>query len=604
MSIQGAFSPAVFVGAFFIGFSPAAAAPGALDPAFDANLTASEVFATVVQPDGKILLGGDFTAVRGTACGYFARLNADGTLESSTTFNPGSGADARVNSIAVQYDGKLLIAGDFTSVNGQARSRIARLLANGTVESTATFNAGTGANGRVRSVTLQPDGKILLTGEFTTINGQSCNRIARLNPDGSLESSATFNPGTGANNAVYSAYPYPDGRILIWGAFTNYNGQSRNRYARLTANGALESTATFNPGSGANDGVWCATVQADGRILLGGLFSTVNGSSRSCMARLLDNGTVESPAGSGFSSTVRSIVVQADGGIMASGLFSSVSGQSRSRIARLLPSGSVEGLATFDPGTGASSNVSGIALQPDGKIVMGGMFTSVGGAARNYSARLLNDPVVETLTVTGQAKVQWMRSGAAGEIPAALFEWSADGTGNWSPLGSGTRISGGWELAGLNLPSTGKVRARGRVAGGYHNGSGSFVETVAAYGASPLALWRELHFGTTAATGPAANDADPDHDGLENLVEYAFALNPNASDAAGLPVWQKDDDNYLLTFSRPAGVTGVTYAAEYSNSLAPDGWTAAANAGANSNFVFFVTAAEARLYLRLRVILQ
>ena len=269
---------------------------GTLDPSFDPNVTATEVFATAVQPDGKILLGGDFTAVSGQPRGNLARLNADGTLENTTGFNNGTGVNARVSSIAVRGDGRILIAGDFTSVNGQARSRVALLNADGSVAELAVFDPGTGANGRVRSLLPQSDGRLLLTGEFTMMNGQTRNRIARLHPTGALESTATFDAGTGANSVVYGAAVQPDGRIVLWGGFTTVNGQTRTRIARLSASGAVESTATFNAGTGANELVFSAAVQPDGRIILGGFFTSINGQTRNYIARLLNDGTLEGSA--------------------------------------------------------------------------------------------------------------------------------------------------------------------------------------------------------------------------------------------------------------------------------------------------------------------
>ncbi len=118
---------------------------------------------------------------------------------------------------------------------------------------------------------------------------------------------------------------------------------------------------------------------------------------------------------------------------------------------------------------------------------------------------------------------------------------------------------------------------------------------------SPLQLWRQANFGTPYATGNAADNADPEKDGLENLVEFAFGLKPNVPDAAALPQWVLADEDYSLAFTRPANVSGVTYVAEYSPSLAPGSWTAATNFGTAQNYNFLVLASTQRLYLRVRV---
>ena len=127
------------------------------------------------------------------------------------------------------------------------------------------------ANGAVRVVVVQPDGKILIGGDFTTLspNGGAAvtrNRIARLNPDGTLDTA--FNPN--ANGAVYAIAVQADGKILVGGVFTDsIGGQTRNRIARLDATTGLADS--FDPN--ANDAVVAIAVQADGKILVGGVFT-------------------------------------------------------------------------------------------------------------------------------------------------------------------------------------------------------------------------------------------------------------------------------------------------------------------------------------------
>jgi uncharacterized delta-60 repeat protein len=153
------------------------------------------------------------------------------------TFNPGSGANLAVDQLALQPDGKVLIGGSFTSVGGTARNRIARLNADGTLD--LSFNPGASGTGTVRTLMLQPDGKVLIGGNFTSIDGTVRNRIARLNADGSLDLS--FDPGSGANGIVMALAVQPDGKVLIGGGFTSVNGTARNRIARIEAVLPLDS---------------------------------------------------------------------------------------------------------------------------------------------------------------------------------------------------------------------------------------------------------------------------------------------------------------------------------------------------------------------------
>ena len=480
----------VTLSGFTLSLAPAlrAQTAGSLD-AFDPNVAGNHVLAMIPQPDGKTVLAGGFSSVGGQARGNVARLNADGTLESTTTFNPGTGANNTVYGAALQTDGKIVISGAFTSVNGQTRNQIARLNADGSLETTATFNPGTGANTAVYCVRVQADGKILLAGAFTTVNGQPRNRIARLHADGTLEDTATFNPGTGANGTVFCVTQQPDGKILLAGEFTTVNGQARKGIARLHPDGSVEDLTTFNPGAGTNPRAFNAVVQADGKILISGDFISVDGQPRNGIARLNADGSIESTTtfnpGTGANGEVNSIVVQVDGRILLSGSFTTVNGQSRVRIARLHADGSVESTATFNAGTGANLTAFGLGLQPDGKIFVGGSLTTMNGTTRNHLARLANDPATQTLTAPGVTSLVWSRGGSAPEITRASFELSTDAGASWNLLGYGARIAGGWELTGLSLPLHGLVRARGTACGGYLNSSSGLVETMTPFTFEP-----------------------------------------------------------------------------------------------------------------------
>src|SRR5204863_6303879 len=130
------------------------------------------------------------------------------------------------------------IGGSFVTINGIFRSGVAALEANGTVS--PSFNTGGGINGSVFALALQVDGKLLVGGDFTTFDGLSHPYLVRLNPDGTAD--ATFNPGAGPDGPVRAITVQADGRILIGGAFTNVDGVSRGRIARLTSTGALDAT--------------------------------------------------------------------------------------------------------------------------------------------------------------------------------------------------------------------------------------------------------------------------------------------------------------------------------------------------------------------------
>ena len=166
-----------------------------------------------------------------------AVLGVDGTVD--TSFNPGTGASSNVYASAVQADGKILIGGNFTTYNGVIANRIARLNTDGALD--ATFTTGTGCNSDVTSIALQPDGKIVISGVFTNFGGVSRSGIARLNANGTLDT--TFVPPTVGN--AMSILALEDGRVMVRGAFTSVGGASATAYlARLNANGSRDTTFT------------------------------------------------------------------------------------------------------------------------------------------------------------------------------------------------------------------------------------------------------------------------------------------------------------------------------------------------------------------------
>lgn len=454
--------------------------PGTPEAGFTPEISGEFGSAVVSQADGKLLVFGRFTAVNGHPRPGLARLLPDGSLEELETFNPGAGPDDDIQSLMALPDGKILLVGLFTSFNGQPRGGIARLHPDGSLEDAASFAIGAGADGPVDVAAVQPDGKILIAGDFTTFNGQPRPRIARLHPDGTLESLETFNPGAGANNRIFHASLQDDWKILIAGLFTAVDGQPRGRIARLNPDGSVESAVSFNTGAGANAEVYTVASQPDGKILLSGLFTAFNGQPRGRMARLWPDGTLESTAtfdpGAGLDDWADTLTLQADGRIVLGGHFTQVDGKPRNRIARMLADGRVENADSFDPGSGANERVYGVTLQPDGRILVGGRFTEFDGVAHAKLARLHNDEAVQQLVIPDATRVRWHRGGSAPEVSGVTFDYSTDGGANWTALGPGRRIDEGWERANLSLPRSGMARARGRTHAGGFNASSGLVE--------------------------------------------------------------------------------------------------------------------------------
>jgi len=430
------------------------------------NAANGGVYAFAVQADGKILLGGYFGSLVGQPRRTIGRFNADGTLDPG--FNPG--ANAGVYALAVQPDGKILVGGTFTVLGQQRRVGMARLNVDGTVD--LDFNPGT--NGpiypgtvTVYAIAVQPDGKILAGGYFTSWAGQTRNYLARLNTDGTLDSA--FNPG--ADYYVTSLAVQADGKILVGGDFSMLAGQMRRHLARLNSDGTLD--VGFDPGTDTYGYVNLLAVQPDGKILVGGDFNMLGGQTRHHLARLNGDGTLDLGFDPDLDSSVSSMVVQADGNILVGGSFGSVGGQMRHYLARLNGDGTLD--LGFSPEP--DSTVISLAVQADGRILLGGFFGSVAGQPRTYLARLTTpDPATQTMANDGST-VTWLRGGSSPEVWRTTFDYSTNGR-TWTRLGDGSHLAAGWQLGGLALPPGGTTRARGYVTGGLNNGSGWFVETM------------------------------------------------------------------------------------------------------------------------------
>jgi uncharacterized delta-60 repeat protein len=284
------------------------------------------------QSDGKILVGGLFFSYDGVSQNRIIRLNADGTRD--TGFS--SGAIGHVVDIALQSDGKILIGGNLLMYGGVTQNRITRLNADGTRDT--GFNIGTGFDNLVQTIAQQSDGKILVGGVFTAYDGVTQNYIIRLNADGTRDTG--FNIGTGINSFLEDIALQPDGKILIGGRFFTYDGVTQNRITRLNADGTRDTG--FNIGTGFDNVVRSIALQSDGKILVGGDFTTYNGAAQNYIIRLNADGTRDTgfaTTGTGFDNAVRAIAVQSDGRILVGGSFTSYNGTSQNYIARLTSSG-------------------------------------------------------------------------------------------------------------------------------------------------------------------------------------------------------------------------------------------------------------------------
>lgn len=370
--------PIVLLGALLIMMS--LNARGQLTDAFNPNPDTT-VFAVKIQPDGKIVIGGAFSTVGGQTRNRIARLNQDGTLD--TTFINANANDI-VYQIALQPDGKILVGGSFTSVGGQTRNRLARLNSDGTLDASfsASFTNASSPFANVRAIAVQADGKIIVGGSFNTVGGQTRNSIARLNADGTLD--ATFDPNAGEFSGVNAVTLQPDGKILVGGVFTNIGGANRIRIARLNADGTADATFT-SPFTAAPNGrgIYAIALQPDGKIIAGG--SPPVGEPIKPVARLNQDGTLDAAFNQNMQTIdgeIRTLALQANGKIIIGGIIFNTPVPFR-----LNADGTRDAFYNPNP----DSSIFAVAVQPDQKIVVGGVFTNIGGVIRRNIARLSSE---------------------------------------------------------------------------------------------------------------------------------------------------------------------------------------------------------------------
>jgi uncharacterized delta-60 repeat protein len=392
------------------------------------------------QADGKMLLTGVFESVDGDRLTCLERLNSDGSRDTSFDVicppDEGWGVSSSVTLLLVQPDARILAGGDFEQINGVGSPPVVRLNPDGSRD--GTFNAAS-VQGPLGAIALEADGRILCASASSPQFGLT-NSLLRLNTDGSPDPSFDF--GTGADGSVTSLLPQPDGKILIAGGFTQVQQISRNGIARLDPDGGLD--LSFNPGTAAassqvNPGslVSSMALAPDGKILVLGPFDIFNGIPRSGLVRLNPDGSVdrafsnqtqvETPAGA--------IAIQPDGRILIGGESIFDTKINRTSLARLNPDGTLD--RSFDPGDGVTDDYGNplepkkISLQADGRVLALGNFYWFDGVPRAGIVRLNGDPPLRFLRPPSAGFGTLTLSTLPGRN--YLIEGSAD-LRNWVPL--------------------------------------------------------------------------------------------------------------------------------------------------------------------------
>ncbi len=642
---------------------------GTLDASFNPNAN-SDIVCVHVQQDGKILLGGGFTtlqpngAASPTTRNRVARVNADGTLD--------TGFDPNLNSfpycMSAQPDGKILIAGFFTALqpNGAAspttRNRVARVNTNGTLD--AAFDPN--VNGDVRSIVLQTNGKIVMGGNFSALqpNGAASattrNQIARVHADGTLDMGFDPNAGLFVNGVAMQ----PDGKVLVHGNFATLqpNGAASPTARQSLARLLNESATQILTAPDANSLLWTRGGGAPEVSLVTFEQSLNGGASWTSLGAGTRVGTSGNWQLTGLSIPIGVPVSLRARGVIAGGAYNGSIGLAETVIATQFnaPEIAVEQPALSNIADGGSRSFGSVALGSNASLTFTikntgtGDLTGLGITIDGANAADFTVTAAPTAPVApGSGSTTFVvrfAPAAAGSRTAALhmssndadenpFDIILNGAGNAPPSGGTMTLNpaspvtagallnvsfAGWtdpdapltyqvlvdNVAVAAASTSASINFTGPAATGSHTLKGIITDALGLSAEVTQSFtvitaqqsWRQTYFGTTSNSGNAADTFDFDLDGLPNLIEFAFGLNPTLASSMQLPQAQRSGGNFTVTFTQPASVSGITYGAEWSTSLAPGSWTTITDSGSGSTHTFSVpVGANSKLFLRLVV---
>ena len=465
---------------------------GTLDNSFSRQVNLGYVITMQLQNDGKVIVGG----VNFNFGINIKRLNSDGSADDDFNSNVGTGFNNNVWSMLLLPNGKILVGGQFSSYNGELANTIARLNSDGTQDLSFLNPAGPGNDGYPDTMKLQPDGKILLGGGFAFYDGSYVNGIVRLNSDGTRDT--TFNTGTGfASSGPIAIAIQPDGKILAVGDFTSFNGTPQTRITRLNADGSRDTT--FNTGTGFNATVRAILVEPDGKIIVSGDFTNYNGSPREFgkIIRLNADGSVDQEGftisesfGGFWDGDARALTRESTtGNIFVGGSFTRYGYNT---------SNNMRGLVKLRGGRGGAAKLNGESSTAFGMTAGGGEggLTGTGGIASGAGAILFNGG-------SGGYNPNYSNSGGGG---AAGYtedgQNGSDGVGEPSYAGGAGGNAGNHPVAGGTGGSNPGTfgGSNGGGIGLYGIGEGA-VQGGAGGNAGEIGRFGGVYGGGTAATG-------------------------------------------------------------------------------------------------------
>lgn len=403
------------------------------------------VSALVVEAEDRVVVGGSFLTANGLPRSRLARFLADGTVDE--TFAPW--VKYEVRAMARWEDGRLAVGGWFNTVNTNRYNHVAVLGEDGTPDPGFEFDTGT--EGPVLALVALPGGKLLVGGAFSNVQGRAVKQIVRLLPSGQPD--PTFRSDEEPDDEVRALATDGSGRVLLGGRFGRVGKWQRPGVARLLPDGGVD--VAFAAEGDADGAVDAVASDGEGRVWVAGEFTEFMGAPAGRVARLTALGGLDREVGfgTGADGPVHALAMAADGRVWIGGRFRRFDGRPRSGVARLLADGGLD--ETFDPGVGPNDAVVVVVPGAEGGVWIGGWFTRVHGVARGGVARLLGarpEPAwFRGVRLGGGDTIEWEATGVVGqayrvERSEDLREWrmeTAVSAGSGDMRGRSTRSGGG-----------------------------------------------------------------------------------------------------------------------------------------------------------------
>lgn len=400
---------------------------GTIDSNFTGSLgtTPNNITNLVIGDNDEIILTSNSAITYGgQSYNSVLILNSDGTV---SNFSSGTGFDGNVASV-IPYQNKYLVIGNFRRYQPTSNNRIFNIRSDNTYDE--SFNIGSGFNNNVNKITIQEDGKLLVGGSFTSYNGVSANRIIRLNSDGSIDNG--FSYGTGFNNVVNDIIVRPsDGKIIVGGTFTSYNSNDLRRITILNQDGSIDNLQIGRQGF--DNTVSCLCLLDSGGFSVGGSFQNFQQFNPDASPPAWSNvesslriwggdsvfGSIGIALDGGFNNTVLSLLKIDADYLIAGGSFTSHQSVSKNRIVKIKYSSGATGTVDTSFDIGSGFNNTVTTLALDGDKII------VGGAFTTYKGGRC-DRIVR-LNADGSRDTSFIPGGIAFNSTVSTISVQSDG---------------------------------------------------------------------------------------------------------------------------------------------------------------------------------